>query len=281
MLRTLFGQCQVSSLIRADLLSSHLTNSVVLCDCPYPLQVDFQDPASVYMESLMAFNYHLLFIIVLIVNLVGWQMLQILVAFVERESSSILNFFHSSTLEIVWTTLPALTLGSLIIPSFTLLYGLDETEDPIISVKIYGHQWYWRYELSDLNSCLKTTDIKFSAYILSDEYLKIENAGFKRNLEVNRRLVLPTSTPIRLLITGADVLHSWTIPSFGVKVDACPGRLNQANLFLKRCGLFFGQCSEICGSNHGFMPIAVMSLPINQFNWVLVNQIHKMKFLSK
>jgi cytochrome c oxidase subunit 2 len=246
-------------------------------DCPYPLQTGFQDPATVYMESLIEFNYHLLFIIVTIVILVGWQMLQILLTFSEKKSTKILNFYHSSTLEIVWTTIPALVLLSLLIPSFSLLYGLDENEAPEISVKIYGHQWYWRYELSDLNSCLKIPDLKFSAYILSDEYLKMENAGFKRLLETNRRLVLPTSIPIRLLITGADVLHSWTIPSFGVKVDACPGRLNQAHLFIKRAGLFFGQCSEICGSNHGFMPIAVMSMPIAQFNWVLANQIIKIK----
>jgi cytochrome c oxidase subunit 2 len=244
-------------------------------DSPQVLQLGFQDPASVYMESLLIFNDHLLFIIIGIVVLVGWMMVQILKSFLEFESFQTYNFFHSSWIEIVWTTTPAIILASLASPSFSLLFGLDESSDPDITVKIYGHQWYWRYELSDANTCLKTKDIKFAAYILSDEYLTLENSGLKRSLEVNRRLVLPTSKIVRLLITGADVLHSWTVPSFGVKVDACPGRLNQANLFLKRCGLFFGQCSEICGSNHGFMPIAVLAVPSLQFNWILVNQVQR------
>lgn len=143
--------------------------------------------------------------------------------------------------------MPALILLSLASPSFSLLYSLDEISDPELTLKILGHQWYWSYEISDFNSCSAVHTLKYSSYMLTNESLK-ENypIGFFRNLETNKRVVLPTSTHLRLLITAIDVLHSWTIPSFGIKVDACPGRLNQANLFIKRFGAFFGQCSEIC-----------------------------------
>lgn len=247
-------------------------------DSPKRMQCSFQDPATGYMEGILSFNFHLLTLIVGIVILVGWFMISILSNQLEFNSSKVDVFYHSNLIEIVWTSVPAVLLAGLASPSFSLLYGLDESTDPSLTVKIFGHQWYWRYELSDANACFKSTDLRFSAYLLSDEYLSIEKSGLKRTLEVNRRLVLPTTKIIRLLITGVDVLHSWTIPSFGVKVDACPGRLNQANLFLKRCGLFFGQCSEICGVNHGFMPIAVLAVPSLQFNTILLNCIHHLAY---
>jgi cytochrome c oxidase subunit 2 len=250
------------------------------CDSPIKFQRSFQDPATNYMEGLLCFNTHLLTLIVGIVILVGWMLSVILNNNLEVTSSKVDDFNHSNNIEIIWTTIPALLLAGLASPSFSLLYGLDETTDPSLTVKIFGHQWYWRYELSDANACFQSTDVRFSAYLLSDDYLTSEGNGLKRILEVNRRLVLPTTKIIRLLITGADVLHSWTIPSFGVKVDACPGRLNQAHLFLKRCGLFFGQCSEICGVNHGFMPIAVLAVPSLQFNTILLNRIQQISFLK-
>ena len=148
-----------------------------------------------------------------------------------------------------------------------LLYSLDEISNPELTLKILGHQWYWSYEMSDFNSCSDTHNLKYSSYMLTNESLKENSSiGFFRNLETNKRVVLPTNTHLRLLITAVDVLHSWTIPSFGVKVDACPGRLNQANLFIKRFGVFFGQCSEICGVNHGFMPIVLLAVPSVQYH---------------
>jgi cytochrome c oxidase subunit 2 len=249
-------------------------------DSPLKFQLSFQDPATNYMEGLFCFNSHLLILIIGIVCLVGWMLSSILTNYLEIDSSNVDKFNHSNNIEIVWTTVPAFLLAGLASPSFSLLYGLDETTDPSLTVKIFGHQWYWRYELSDTNACFNSTDIRFSSYLLSDEYLSTESNGLKRILEVNRRLVLPTTKIIRLLITSVDVLHSWTIPSFGVKVDACPGRLNQAHLFLKRCGLFFGQCSEICGVNHGFMPIAVLAVPSLQFNTILLNRIKQVSSLA-
>ena len=205
-------------------------------DASAPYQLSFQDPATTTMEGIFLFNLHLLFVIIGIVIVVAWLIYSILVNFTEFNQSSVSNFVHSNVIEIVWTTIPALILLSLASPSFSLLYSLDEISNPALTLKILGHQWYWSYEISDFNSCSENNQtLKYSSYMLTDEFLKENNSiGFFRNLETNKRIVLPTNTHLRLLVTAVDVLHSWTIPSFGVKVDACPGRLNQANLFIKR-----------------------------------------------
>jgi cytochrome c oxidase subunit 2 len=237
-------------------------------------QLGFQDPATTIMEGIYLFNLHLLFIIIAIVLLVGWLMFIILTNFTELDNSKPVNFTHSNAIEIVWTSIPALILLSLASPSFSLLYSLDEISNPELTLKILGHQWYWSYEISDFNSCSDKQNLKYSSYMLTDEALKENSSlGFFRNLETNKRVVLPTNTHLRLLITAVDVLHSWTIPSFGVKVDACPGRLNQANLFIKRFGVFFGQCSEICGVNHGFMPIVLVAMPSVQYHYLIMTNL--------
>jgi heme/copper-type cytochrome/quinol oxidase subunit 2 len=151
------------------------------------------------------------------------------------------------------------------------LYSLDEISNPELTFKILGHQWYWSYEFSDFSSCSDTQSLKYTSYMLTNEVLRENSSmGFFRTLETNKRILLPTNTHLRLLITAVDVLHSWTIPSFGVKVDACPGRLNQANLFIKRFGVFFGQCSEICGVNHGFMPIVIFAISSVQYHFLVM-----------
>eukprot|EP01041_Mallomonas_annulata_P000673 gene673-1294_t len=190
--------------------------------------------------------------------------------FIRPENYAILEdvqkFSHSSVLEIVWTILPAIVLLLLAIPSFALLYSLDELIDPDVTLKIIGHQWYWSYEYSDYSSLFNGKSVAFDSYMVATNDL---TKGAFRLLEVDNRVVLPVKTHIRLLITAADVLHSWAVPAFGIKVDACPGRLTQASLFIKREGLFFGQCSEICGVNHGFMPIAVKSIVPDSFiSWI-------------
>jgi len=244
-------------------------------DSPVSYQLGFQDPATTTMEGIYLFNLHLLFVIIGIVLLVAWLLYTILTNFTELDNSKPANFTHSNTLEIVWTSLPALVLLSLASPSFSLLYSLDEISNPELTLKILGHQWYWSYEISDFNSCSETTqNLKYASYMLTNESLKENSSiGFFRSLETNKRIVLPTNTHLRLLITAVDVLHSWTIPSFGVKVDACPGRLNQANLFIKRFGVFFGQCSEICGVNHGFMPIVLLALPSVQYHYLIMTNL--------
>ena len=236
-------------------------------------QLGFQDPATTTMEGIYLFNLHLLFVIIGIVLLVAWLLFVILKNFTELSNSNVANFTHSNVLEIVWTSIPAFILLSLASPSFSLLYSLDEISFPELTLKILGHQWYWSYEISDFNSCSDTHNLKYSSYMLTNESLKENSIGLFRVLETNKRVVLPTNTHLRLLITAVDVLHSWTIPSFGVKVDACPGRLNQANLFIKRFGVFFGQCSEICGVNHGFMPIVVLAVPSVQYHYLIMTNL--------
>ena len=246
-------------------------------DAPELFQLRFPDPATTIMEGLIEFNKHILFVIIMIVILVGWLLFSTVSNYDEFNTPKSQSFFHSNELEIVWTSLPALTLLSLASPSFNLLYSMDEVSTPEISVKVIGHQWFWSYEISDFDKVMTCNGsdktLKYTCYLLTgEEFYKKNNAGFFRMLETNKRLVLPSNTHLRLLVTSVDVLHSWTIPSFGVKVDACPGRLNQVNMFLKRVGIFFGQCSEICGVNHGFMPIVALVVSSNQFNFYVISK---------
>lgn len=251
---------------------------IFICDSPEYLQLRLQDPSTVIIEGLLKFNKHLLFLIIGIVIFVGWLLFFTISNYEEFNTFTQQKFYHSNELEIVWTSIPALVLLSLASPSFTLLYSMDEISAPELSVKIIGHQWYWSYEISDfdtLMTCMESDkSFKYTCYLLSEESLSQKDYfGFFRLLETNKRILLPSNTHLRFLVTSVDVLHSWTIPSFGVKVDACPGRLNQVNVFLKRIGLFFGQCSEICGVNHGFMPIALLVVPSIQYHYFVVSKL--------
>jgi len=164
------------------------------------------------------------------------------------------------TIEIIWTIVPAIVLIFIALPSLRLLYLLDEINIPSITLKTIGHQWYWRYEYSDF------INIEFDSYIIPINDIKINNF---RLLDVDNRIILPINLKIRILISAADVIHSWTIPSLGVKVDGTPGRLNQTNFIINRAGLFFGQCSEICGANHRFIPIVIERVNLKFFiNWI-------------
>ena len=168
---------------------------------------------------------------------------------------------HGTLIEIVWTVIPSLILIIVALPSFALLYSIDEIVDPALTLKCIGNQWFWSYEYSDFESQSCAT-IRFESYVIAEDDLEF---GTLRLLEVDNRVVLPLKTHIRVLITAADVLHSWAIPSLGIKLDACPGRLNQTSLYILRNGVFFGQCSEICGSAHGAMPIAIKSVDSERF----------------
>jgi len=244
------------------------------CDSPIEWQTYLSDPASVSMEGILFFNKHLLFLIIAIVLFVGWLLFSTLYYYNESNNTYSAKFVHDTKLEVIWTLIPAIILLVLAVPSFTLLYSLEENVEPELTVKVLGHQWFWSYEISDFNSCQKDQQsLKYACYMMVLDGLPTTKQGYFRLLETNKRVILPTNTHIRLLVSAADVLHSWTIPSFGVKVDACPGRLNQINLFIKRVGVFFGQCSEICGVNHGFMPIVVVSVPSLQFHHYIMNRL--------
>ena len=244
------------------------------CDSPEFWQTTLQEPASITMEGILIFNKHLLFLLTVIILVVAWIVAYTLYYFFEFNNKYESKFVHSTELEIVWTTIPAVILLILAVPSFSLLYAMDEIAEPEITLKVLGHQWFWSYEISDFNSCQKQEQsLKYVCYMMVLDGLPKTKQGYFRLLETNKRVILPTNTHLRLLVTAADVLHSWTIPSFGLKVDACPGRLNQINLFIKRVGVFFCQCSEICGVNHGFMPIAVVALPTLQFHYYVMTKL--------
>nr|QXG82935.1 cytochrome c oxidase subunit 2 [Tabanus formosiensis] len=214
-----------------------------------------QDSTSPLMEQLTFFHDHALLILVMITVLVGYLMFML---FFNSYTNRYL--LHGQTIEVIWTILPAIVLLFIAFPSLRLLYLLDEINEPIITLKTIGHQWYWSYEYSDF------LNIEFDSYMVPTNELNID--GF-RLLDVDNRVVLPANSQIRILVTAADVIHSWTVPTLGVKVDGTPGRLNQTSFMINRPGLFFGQCSEICGANHSFMPIVIESIPVNHFiKWI-------------
>nr|YP_010414547.1 cytochrome c oxidase subunit II [Austrogymnocnemia maculata]URT60713.1 cytochrome c oxidase subunit 2 [Austrogymnocnemia maculata] len=220
--------------------------------------LSLQNSTSPLMEQLIFFHDHTLLILMMITILVGYLLSTLFFnKFINR------FLLEGQTIEIIWTILPAITLIFIALPSLRLLYLLDEVDNPSITLKAIGHQWYWSYEYSDF------LNVEFDSYMVPTS--ELPNNGF-RLLDVDNRTVLPMNTQVRMLITAADVLHSWTVPALGVKVDATPGRLNQTNFFINRPGLFFGQCSEICGANHSFMPIAIESIPMKLFiNWIKMN----------
>jgi cytochrome c oxidase subunit 2 len=211
----------------------------------------FQDSNSPLIEQLTFFHDHTLLILVIITTLVGY-----LITIILFNPSVNRLLLQGQTIEVIWTILPAIILIFIALPSLRLLYILDEVNNPAITLKTIGHQWYWSYEYSDF------LQLEFDSYIIPTG--ELPDNGF-RLLEVDTRVVLPMKTQVRVLISAADVLHSWALPRLGVKVDAIPGRLNQTSFLINRPGLFYGQCSEICGANHSFMPIVIESVPTNIF----------------
>ena len=214
-------------------------------------QLGFQSSASPLIEQLIFFHDHALLILILITTIVGYFMISL-------TSNTLVNRYllDGQAIEVIWTILPALILIILALPSLRLLYLIDEVRDPRLTVKALGHQWYWSYEYSDFN------DLSFDSYITSTSTLELNEF---RLLEVDNRVILPYLTEVRFLISAADVLHSWTIPALGIKADAIPGRLNQLNILINRPGVFYGQCSEICGANHSFIPITLEAVKPSDF----------------
>ena len=243
---------------------------LVYCDAPKYGQIGIQDPASFVLEAVIYFH-NFLFVFLTVIGITVCYLLWYIIKTYNSDVYSynnVIKFSHSSILEIVWTVIPAILLLWLAIPSFNLLYSLDEIIDPALTLKIVGHQWYWSYEYSDYALLESSDSLNFDSYMVSSKDL---TKGSFRLLEVDNRVILPIQTHIRLLVTAADVLHCWAVPSFGVKIDACPGRLSQVSLFLKRIGVYYGQCSEICGVNHGFMPIVVQGVSSTNFiKWIVM-----------
>nr|QPB70883.1 cytochrome c oxidase subunit II [Phasmotaenia sanchezi] len=213
-----------------------------------------QDSTSPLMEQLMFFHDHIMLILMTIVTTVTYIMITLM-----TNKHTDRNLLEGQMIELIWTVTPAMTLFFIATPSLRLLYLMDEINNPMMTTKALGHQWYWTYEYSNFN------DMEFDSYMSNQE-----EKNNLRLLDVDNRMVLPSNTFIRMIVTSTDVIHSWALPSAGVKIDGTPGRLNQMSLMLNRTGLMFGQCSEICGTNHSFMPIVVESLPINMFiKWMM------------
>jgi cytochrome c oxidase subunit II len=236
-------------------------------DAPEDWQMYFQDPATPTMEKILDLHNDIQFFLIIIIAVVLWILLRAIYFFEETRWDTVrYAFTHHTRVEQIWTIIPSFILILIATPSFALLYTIDELHDPKVTLKIIGNQWYWSYEFSDYSDTPEDS-IKFDSYMVLDDDLTF---GAFRLLEVDERVVLPTETSIRLLITARDVLHSWAVPSLGVKMDAAPGRLNQVGLFILREGSYYGQCSELCGINHAFMPIVVEAVSRKQYiSWII------------
>lgn len=218
----------------------------------------FQDANSPIIEELIFFHDFVMLILVYIISVVGIKLVK-----VNYNKLININLIEGQVLECIWTIIPALILIQIAIPSLLLLYILEESYKCSLTLKITGHQWYWRYEYSNFWN-LNSIPLEFDSYLISN----ILNKNF-RLLEVDNRIILPFKISTQFLVTAADVLHCWTIPSLGIKVDAIPGRLNQLKFISYHPGLLYGQCSEICGTNHSFIPIVIEFIKSKDFlNWI-------------
>nr|YP_010561817.1 cytochrome c oxidase subunit 2 [Austropallene cornigera]UYX57765.1 cytochrome c oxidase subunit 2 [Austropallene cornigera] len=212
--------------------------------------VTFQDSANPTMEQLTFFHDYSM---VWLTTILMFIMYMMIMSTKNKFTNLMIN--EGQSIETIWTILPAMILITMAIPSLRMLYLMEEMTNPQFTIKSIGHQWYWSYEYSDFNN-----PIEFDSYMIPAEETK--NI---RLLEVDNRLILPMKTQIRMLTTATDVIHSFTIPSMGMKMDSVPGRLNQMSMKSNRPGLFTGQCSEICGINHSFMPIVMEMVPMKSF----------------
>nr|YP_010449208.1 cytochrome c oxidase subunit II [Falcolipeurus marginalis]UTT72600.1 cytochrome c oxidase subunit 2 [Falcolipeurus marginalis] len=216
----------------------------------------FQDSWSPIMTHISGFHDHVMIVVVMVLSIVFYLFMMVFIF-----PCCYRFFFGLEVLELIWTILPGMVLGAMAIPSLHVLYLADEVLNPLISVKSMGNQWFWSYEFSDFPG------IEFDSYMIPESDLSL---GDFRLLEVDNNLILPFNTEIRLFLSSSDVIHSWTVPSLGVKMDAIPGRLNQLCILSTHCGYLYGQCSEICGSFHSFMPICVEFVTDDSFmNWVM------------
>jgi cytochrome c oxidase subunit 2 len=231
-------------------------------DAPEPWQLGFQDSAAPAFTGIIDLHNIIFFYLIVICVGVFWVLGSAMYFFNIKNSPIVHKYLnHGTLIELIWTITPALILTVIAFPSFRLLYLLDEVTSPTITIKVIGHQWYWSYEYSDY-----VTDsgqsVEFDSYMIPESDLEL---GQFRLLDVDNKMIIPVDCHIRLIVTGADVIHSFAVPSLGVKIDATPGRLNQSSILAERTGTFYGQCSEICGVWHGFMPIAVEAVSVQDY----------------
>jgi cytochrome c oxidase subunit 2 len=227
---------------------------------PQPWQIGFQEPASPTMEAIVGFHTMLLWLISAISLFVLALLLWVIYRYRESRNPTPSRTTHNTVIEVAWTVIPVIILVLVFIPSYRLMVDADRVEDADMTLKVIGHQWYWSYEYPDHGN------FTFDANLVAEEDLEDES---KRLLETDNRVVLPVGKKVRLLLTADDVLHSWGVPSLGIKLDTVPGRLNETWVEITREGVYYGFCSELCGVNHSYMPIAIEAVSEDEFNaWV-------------
>jgi len=204
------------------------------------------------MEGIVDLHHDIMSILIIIFVSVAYTMIYFLWNFSEYRSTHLYNITHNTFWEIIWTSVPVFILILILIPSYALLYGMEGFSwNPQVLVKAVGHQWYWSYEVS----CFDLLNVEFDSCMIPEDDL---GEGDLRLLEVDEQVFLPVDTQIGFITTSDDVIHSWSVPSFGIKLDAIPGRFNYIQTYIMREGTFYGQCSELCGLAHSFMPISVL-----------------------
>ena len=227
---------------------------------PQPWEMGMQPAATPVKERIHDLHNLLLVIITLITVFVLTLLVYVIWRFNERRNPTPSRTTHNTLIEVLWTVVPVVILVIIAIPSFGLLYYMDKTQKADMTIKVTGHQWYWSYDYPD------NGNISFDSNGIPEADLK---PGQRRLLEVDNQLVVPVNTNIRILIAGTDVLHSWFIPSLGVQMYAVIGRLNETWMNVEKEGVYYGQCNQLCGVNHAFMPIAVHAVSKEEFaRWV-------------
>jgi len=225
-------------------------------------QLGFQEAASPSAEHLQDFHNFLLYIITGISIFVLLLLIYVVLRFNKKANPKPKQFSHNVLIEVIWTVIPVVILLVIVVPSFKLLYFLDRTEEPEMTLKVTGYQWYWGYEYPDHEG------INFLSYMIADDEIDVSK-GEKRLLSTDTKVVLPVDTNIQILVTAADVLHAFAVPALGIKIDAVPGRLNETWVNISKPGIYYGQCSELCGKDHSFMPIEIHAVPKDAFEaWV-------------
>jgi cytochrome c oxidase subunit II len=242
---------------------------LALASQPEPWGLNLQEAASPIMEQMIDFHDLLLVIITGITLFVTGLLIWAIIRYNRRANPEPAKFHHNTTLEVLWTVVPILILVIIAIPSFRLLYAQHSYPQPDLTIKATGYQWYWEYEYPDAG-------FSFGSFMIEDADLE---PGQPRLLAVDADVVVPVGKTVQVLVTAADVMHNWTVPAFGSKIDAIPGRVNRTWFQATQTGTFYGQCSELCGARHAFMPIAVRVVTQEEYDaWL---ESAKQEFAAK
>jgi len=249
----------------AILISAFLTSAATpaLANEPVPWQLGLQPAVSPSAFRINEFHDMLLWIIFAISILVFLLLVWVIIRYNSKMNPVPAKFTHNVLIEVIWTVVPVVILIIIAIPSFKVLYYNDRVENPDMTLKITGRQWYWDYEYPDHDG------IAFSSYMIADADIDADKDQ-RRLLSTDTAVVLPIDTNIQILVTAGDVLHAWAVPAFGVKIDAVPGRLNETWVRIEKAGTYYGQCSELCGKDHSYMPIEIRAVTKEEFeNWLV------------